>query len=139
MKGVRVRRAPVEQTHRQAEIVLHHQIAVSRGGVGDRAHVDDGIELAAVEPTHQLSRRHKVRDPVLGEVAPLGVVLAEHVVDDDVARARLVEARDHVRPDEARPARDQKHYFSSRGQPLPQSGHGCKWDRRMRGKSLRKR
>ena len=44
------RRAPVEQAQRQAEIVLHHQVAVGRGGVGDGAHVDDGVELAAVEP-----------------------------------------------------------------------------------------
>ena len=102
-------RAPVEQAQRQAEIVLHHQVGVGGGGVGDRAHVDDGVELAAVQPIHQLGRRHQVGHPALGQIAPFGVVMAQQVVDDDIGGARLVEARDHVRPDEAGPAGDQKH------------------------------
>src|ERR1035441_5104054 len=36
-----------------SEIVLHHQVAVGGGGVGNGAHVDDRLELAAVEPGHQ--------------------------------------------------------------------------------------
>ena len=103
------RRAPVEQAQRQAEIVLHHQVAVGCGGVGNGAHVDDRLELAAVEPGHQFGRRHQIGHPALGQIAPFGVVLAEQVVDHDVAGARLVEARHHVRSDESGPAGDQKH------------------------------
>ena len=129
MNGVRVARAPVEQAQRQAEIVLHHQIAVGGGGVGNRAHVDDGVELAAVEPVHQFGRRHQVGDLALGQIAPFGVVVAEQVVDHDVGRARLVEAGDHVRPDETGPAGDQKHAYPrpEPGQPLPQSADGRKY------------
>ena len=47
MNGVRVSVHQSSSLQRQAEIVLHHQVAIGRGGVGDRAHVDHGIELAA--------------------------------------------------------------------------------------------
>ena len=68
--------------------------------------MDDGVELAAVEPAHQFGRRHDVGDLALGEIAPFGVVLAEHVVHHDIAGAGLVEASDHVRADEAGPPGD---------------------------------
>ena len=60
----------------------------------------------------QVGGRHHVGELALGEVAPLAVG-AEHVVDDDVAAARLVEARHHVRPDEPGPAGDQQHPYSA--------------------------
>ena len=94
--------------------------------------------LRRIEPGHQLGRRHQIGDLMLGEVAPFGVVVAEQVVDDDVGGARLVEARHHVRPDEAGPAGDQKHIDPLRGQPLPQSGGARKWDRVKACKCLRK-
>ena len=70
-------RAPVEQAQRGAEIVFHHQVAVGRGGVGNGAHMDDRLELAAVQPAHQFGRRHQIGDLALGQIAPFGVVLAE--------------------------------------------------------------
>ena len=44
MKGVPYVGAPVEQLQRKAEIGLDHEIGVARGGVGDRAEVDDRLE-----------------------------------------------------------------------------------------------
>ena len=88
MNGVRGGRAPVEQPQREAEIGLDHEVAVGRGGVGDRAHVDDGVELAAIEPARTgrpggtTSASWRLR-----EIAPLAVG-AEHVVDHDVGRGR---------------------------------------------------
>ena len=102
------RRAPVEQPQRQPEVGVEHEVAVGRGGVGDRAQVDDGVELAAVEPGEQLAGRHHVGQLALGEIAPFAVA-AEHVVDDDVAAAGLVQAGHDVRPDEPGPAGDQQH------------------------------
>ena len=58
----------------------------------------------------QLAGRHHVGEPALAEVAPL-LVAAEMVVDDDVAAPGLVQARDHVRPDESGPAGDQQHPY----------------------------
>ena len=55
------RRAPVEQAQRQAEIGLDHEVAVGRGGVGDRAEMDHGVELAAVEPARTGRRAGRSR------------------------------------------------------------------------------
>ena len=41
--------------------------------------------LRPCEPGHQFGRRHQVGDLALGQIAPFGVVLAEQVVDHDVA------------------------------------------------------
>ena len=55
MNGVRVRRAPVQQPQRQAEIGLDHLIAVGRRGLRDRAEMDDGVELAALRASRSRS------------------------------------------------------------------------------------
>ena len=68
--------------------------------------MDHRFELAAVEPRQELRRRNKIGNAAAGEVAPLAVA-AEHVIDGNVGAAGLVEARDHVRPDEPGPAGDQ--------------------------------
>ena len=113
MNGVRVDGAPVEQPQRQAEIGIEHEVGVARHGVGDGAEMDDGVELAVVEPVEQLRRRHHVGELPLAEVAPF-LIAAEMIVDDDVGAPGLVQARDHVGPDEPGPAGDQKH-------PLPRA------------------
>ena len=45
--------------------------------------MDDAIELAAVEPGHQIGGGHKVGQPRLGEVAPLALG-ADEVVDRNI-------------------------------------------------------
>ena len=84
--------------------MLDDEIAVGRGGRGDGAEMHDGVELAAVEPAHEVRRRHEIGELAGGEIAPFAVA-AEAVIDDDVGARRLVEARHHVRSDEARPRR----------------------------------
>ena len=123
-RGMR-RRAPFEQAQRQAEIGLDDQIPVGRGGVGDGAEMDDGIELAALEPAEQLARRHHVGKLALAEIAPF-LPAIERIVDHDVAVAGLVEARHHVRSDESGAAGDQKHPERHLSRPpLPQSDRAC--------------
>src|SRR5262249_28371980 len=70
--------------------------------------MDDGLELAAVEPAHQIAGRHEVGDLALAEVAPFGRV-AERVVDGNVGAPGLVQAGDQIGTDEAGSARDQQH------------------------------
>ena len=72
----------------------------------------------------QVGRRHDVGELALLQIAPLAVG-AEHVVDDDVGAAGLVEARDDVRPDKPGPAGHQQHPLLRRpcpaAVPLPQT------------------
>ena len=70
--------------------------------------MDDPIELAAIEPTKQVSRRYEVGELVLSQVAPLAV-LAQRVVDYDIAAPGLIEARDDVRADKTCSTRYQQH------------------------------
>ena len=102
------RRAPVEQPQRQPEIIFHDEIAVGRGGRRDGAHMHHRVELATIEPARQVRRRNEFGELAAGEVAPFAVI-AETVADGDVRAPGLVEARDHVRSDEAGPAGDQQH------------------------------
>ena len=39
--------------------------------------MDDGIELALLEPWRELGGRHKIRDLMPGKIAPFGVVAAK--------------------------------------------------------------
>ena len=50
MNGVPVSVHQSSSASESAEIRLHHGVAVARGGLRNRAHVDHGVELAAVEP-----------------------------------------------------------------------------------------
>ena len=107
-EGRLVGRTPLEQPQRKPEVGAKNEVAVGRGGVGDRADVDDGVELAAVEPGEQVLGRHHVGELALRQIAPFAV-RTEDIVDDDVAAAGLVEARHDVRADEPGPAGDQQH------------------------------
>src|SRR5262249_491680 len=80
--------------------------------------MDDGLELAAVEPAHQIAGRHEVGDLALAEVAPFGRV-AERVVDDNVGAPGLVQAGDQIGTDEAGSARDQQHRLPAATYCLP--------------------
>ena len=97
--------APVQQVEGQAEIVFHHGIAVARGSLGNRTQMDHSVELAAVQPAHQVGGRHEVGQLALLEVAPL-VVLAEQVIDNNIGSARLIETGDDIRPDKSGAAGD---------------------------------
>ena len=108
MNGVAVRRAPVEQPHREAKIGLDHEIAVGCRGLGNGAEMDDGVEPAAVQPVRQFARRHDVGELALGEIAPFAV-MAEHVADDDVGAARLVERGHDIRSDKTGAPGHQQH------------------------------
>src|ERR1700676_5282659 len=81
--------------------------------------MDHRVELAAVEPAHELRRRHEIGKLTAGEIAPLAVA-AEHIADGNIGAPCLVEARDHVRTDEPGPAGDQQHRHRKTG---------CVWDR----------
>ena len=108
MNGVRV---AVHQSSRRSDRRKLLSITASPsvdGRVRDGAEMDHRVELAPVEPAEQVGRRHHVGDLALLQVAPLAV-RAEPVVHGDVGAAGLVEARDHVRPDETRPAGHQNH------------------------------
>src|SRR5438552_1224104 len=88
--------------------------------------MNDPVEFAAVEPAKQVHRRDEVGELVLLQVAPLAV-LAERVVDHDIAVPGLIEARDDIRPDKTCSARYQQHACcdpASCGPPLPQSAGG---------------
>ena len=102
MNGVRVA-VHQSSSFREAEVGVEDEIAVGGGGIGDGPEMQDGVELAAVEPPHQLARRHHVGELALTEIAPLAFI-AESVVDHDVGPPRLGEASDQIGPDESRPA-----------------------------------
>ena len=57
---------------------------------GNRAQVDDGVELAAVKPARQIRRRHEVGQLALGEIAPLAVG-TEKVANGHIGPPRIVE------------------------------------------------
>ena len=60
MNGMCVGGAPVEQSQREAKVGLDHGVAVARGGLGNRAEMNDAIELAAIEPADEIMRRHEI-------------------------------------------------------------------------------
>ena len=108
MNGVALRRAPVEQPHRQAEIGLDHEIAVGRRGLRNGAEMDDGIEPAALQPVRQFGRRHDVGELALGEIAPFAV-MAEQVANGDVGAARVIQRGHDVRSDKTGAPGHQQH------------------------------
>ncbi len=65
-----------------------------------------GLELAPVEPTHELTRRHEIGDLPGGEIAPFACT-AEEVIDGDIGAPGFIEARDDVRSDKTGRAGDQ--------------------------------
>ncbi len=67
--------------------------------------MNDGLELAAVEPADQLAGRHDVGELPLTEIAPFAGV-AEGIVDDNVSAPGLVKAGDQIGTDEPGSARD---------------------------------
>ena len=107
-------RAPVKELQRQAEIGVDDEVAIGRGGLRDRPHVKDGVELAARQPARQIGRRDEIGQPALLQVAPLAFG-AEMVAHGDIAMPGLVEARHQVRSDEASPAGDQEHAVPRNG------------------------
>ena len=111
MNGVALRRAPVEQPHRQPEIGLDHEIAVGRRGLRNGAEMDDGVEPAALQPVRQFGRRHDVGELALGEIAPFAV-MAEHVADRDVGAAGVIQRGHDVRSDKTGATGHQQHDVS---------------------------
>ena len=108
MNGVACAVHHSKQPHREAEIGLDDEIAVGRRGLGNRPHVDDRIQPAAVQPGGQFGRRHDVGELALGEVAPF-VAVAEQVTHNDVRAARLVERGHDIRSDKTGPTGHQQH------------------------------
>jgi len=88
--------------------------------------MNNGIELAALEPAEQVDRPDHVGELAFLQVAPLAVG-AQAVIHRDVSAARLVEAGNHIRSDESRPAghqNQQRIQFvgrPGRALPLPHS------------------
>src|SRR5262249_57628825 len=99
---------PVQKVEREPEIGGEDQVGIGGGRVGDRAEMDDGLELAAVEPAHQLAGGYDIGDLALAEVAPF-VRVAERIVDDNVGAPGLVQAGDQIGTDEAGSAPDPHH------------------------------
>ena len=129
-----LRGTPLQKLQGQAKIRFDHQIAIACRGLRDRAEMNDPIERAAIEPTKQVRRRYEVGELVLLQVAPLAV-LAQRVVDHDIAAPGLIEARDDVRADKTCSTRYQQHIQCDpafRGPPLPQSVRGCNTSYRQR-------
>ncbi len=60
--------------------------------------MNDGVELAALEPFRKFSRRHEIGEPALGEIAPFAV-MAEHVADRDIGTARVIQRGHDIRSD----------------------------------------
>ncbi|MEY9504957.1 hypothetical protein ABIE87_004515 [Bradyrhizobium diazoefficiens] len=104
----RIRRAPVEQAHGEAKIGLEHEIAVGRGGRGNRPEMDHGVEPAAVQPVGQLGRGDDIHKLALGEIAPLAVG-AEEITHGDVTAAGVVQRSHDIRPDKTGSAGHQQH------------------------------
>src|SRR5712664_1250407 len=122
-------RAPVEQPHRQAEIGFDHKIGVGSGGFRNGAEMDDGVEPAALQPFRQLRRRHDVREPALGEIAPFAV-MAEQIANRNIGVARVVQRGHNVRSDKTGATGHQQHdipCLDCAGPALPQSRPAGKW------------
>ena len=120
MNGRARRRAPVEQLQRQPEIGVDDEVAIGRRGVGDGAQMDDGVELAAIEPGEQLGRRHDIGELALAEVAPFALAPRTSLTTMSVRPASL-RLGDQIRSDEPGPAGDQQHPSPRcRSLPLPQ-------------------
>ncbi len=73
MNGVRVVAHQSSSRSDSRKLCLDDEIAVGRGGRGDGAEMDDGVELAAVEPAQQVGRRHEIGELAGGEIAPFAV------------------------------------------------------------------
>ena len=108
MNGVRLAAHHSNKPQRQPEVILHQEIDIVFGGGRNRAHMHHGVELAALEPAQQVAGRHEFGQPAFRQVAPL-LPGAENIVDRDVGAPGLVQARDHIRANEAGPAGDQQH------------------------------
>src|SRR5215470_1883674 len=74
--------------------------------------MDDGVELALLEPGEERRRRHHVGELALGEIAPF-VACAQLIADGNIGTPSLVEARHHIRSDEPGSASDQQHSRSA--------------------------
>ena len=66
----------------------------------------DGVEFTAVEPPHQVGRRHEIGHLPAAEIAPFAVI-AKAVVDGNIAPPSLIEAGNEIRSDEPGPAGNQ--------------------------------
>ncbi len=76
--------------------------------------MNDGIELAALQPAQQLRRRDEISQLALGQVAPLAIA-AEMIADGHVRPPGVIQRGDHVRSDKPGPAGYQQHdaFFKS--------------------------
>src|SRR5262249_20839222 len=117
---------PVQKVEREPEIGGEDQVGIGGGRVGDRAEMDDGLELAAVEPAHQLAGGYDIGDLALAEVAPF-VRVAERIVDNNVGAPGLVQAGDQIGTDEPGSPLDHKHPppAATIASPLPQGIGTC--------------
>ena len=88
--------------------------------------MNDGLELAVIQPADQLAGRHDVGELALAEIAPLAGI-PERVVDDNISTSGLVQAGDQIGTDEAGSACDQQHCSPAAiiGFPLPQCIRTC--------------
>ena len=85
--------------------------------------MDDCLELAALEPGRELSRRHNICDLMLCEVAPFGIVATQQIADDDIGRPRLIEAGNGIDPINPAPPVTKNILAlaqAATGKPLPQ-------------------
>src|SRR5882672_12624786 len=91
--------------------------------------MDDGVEPAALQPFRQLRRRHDVREPALGEIAPFAV-MAEQIANRNIGVARVVQRGHNVRSDKTGATGHQQHdipCLDCAGPALPQSRPAGKW------------
>ena len=109
MNGVRVAVHQSSSRSEQAEIVLHHGIAVGRGRVDEIA--PRWITASSLRPSSQRMRSAGGTKSAIWRFRRLRHLpsLPSTVADDDIGAPGLVEARDHVRSDEPGPAGDQQH------------------------------
>src|SRR6266581_8114564 len=104
-------------------------IGVGGGGFRNGAEMDDGVEPAALQPFRQVRRRHDVREPALGEIAPFAV-MAEHIANRYVGVAGVVQRGHDVRSDKTGATGHQQHdipCLDCAAPALPQSRPAGKW------------
>ncbi len=92
MNGVRV---AVHQSSRRSDRRKLVSITASPsrgGGVGDRAHMDDSVELAALEPVASGRRAAQNRQAAAWQIPPLAVAAEDVADDDDIGAPGVVEA-----------------------------------------------